>query len=66
MSFILKALKKLEDEKAARDSGAIHIKSAILAPHGYSHSSPRRSARWMLIVSCIFGRGNYNLLCLAS
>lgn len=57
MSFILNALKKLEDEKAARDTGAINIKSAILAPHGYSHKSPRRSARWMLIVLVFLAGG---------
>jgi hypothetical protein len=57
MSFILKALKKLEDEKAARDTGAIHIKSAILAHHSRPHSSPRKSAGWMLIVLVFLAGG---------
>ncbi len=57
MSFILKALKKLEVENAARDKGAVQIERAILVPHGHSHASPRRSTRWMLIVLVFLAGG---------
>ena len=49
MSFILKALKKLEDEKSARKTAPVEIDSAILAPDSSSFSSPRRGGRWTII-----------------
>jgi len=49
MSFILKALKKLEDEKSARKTAPVEIDSAILAPDRSSFSSPRNGGKWMVI-----------------
>ena len=49
MSFILKALKKLENEKSARKTAPVEIDSAILAPDSRSFSSPRRGGRWTII-----------------
>lgn len=56
MSFILKALKKTENEKAARKNETAEINSALLAPDNRSYSLPRRMARWM-IISLIFVAG---------
>jgi general secretion pathway protein B len=44
MSSILEALKKLEDEKAARQSGAGHIAGKVVK----SGRRPKRRANWML------------------
>jgi hypothetical protein len=49
MSFILKALKKLENEKAASRPAPVEIDSAILAPDRSSFSSPRRRVGWTII-----------------
>jgi general secretion pathway protein B len=49
MSFILKALKKLENEKAARQTGKVEINSAILAPDRRSYSSPGNSPKRLFI-----------------
>lgn len=49
MSFILKALKKLENEKSARKTARVEIDSAILAPDSSSFSSPRSGGKWMII-----------------
>ncbi len=49
MSFILKALKKLESEKASRDMGKVEINSAILAPDRRSFSSPSNSPKRLVI-----------------
>ena len=49
MSFILKALKKLENEKSARKTAPVEIDSAILAPDSRSFSSPRSGGKWMII-----------------
>ncbi len=48
MSFILKALRKLEDEKAARKNGPVAIDSAILASDTNSPVLPRRSGKMMI------------------
>ena len=44
MSSILEALKKLEDEKAARQSGAGHIAGKVVK----SGRRPKQRAKWML------------------
>lgn len=49
MSFILKALKKLENEKAVSKTAPVEIGSAILAPDSSSFSSQRRAYKWMII-----------------
>lgn len=49
MSFILKALQKLEADKAARQAGPAEINRAILAPAARPFSSPRRGAKWLVI-----------------
>ncbi len=49
MSFILKALKKLESEKSARKTAPVEIDSAILAPDSSSFSQPRTGGKWMII-----------------
>jgi type IV secretory pathway VirB10-like protein len=56
MSFILKALKKTENEKAARKNETADINSVLLAPDNRSYSSPRRMAMWMTI-SLVFVAG---------
>jgi general secretion pathway protein B len=53
MSFILKALKKLENEKASREPGTVEINSAILAPDRRSLSSPRNSSKRLAIALLI-------------
>lgn len=50
MSFILKALRKLESEKAERKTAPVGIDSAILAPDRNSFSSPRRRGKWIIIL----------------
>jgi hypothetical protein len=49
MSFILKALKKLENEKSARNASPVEINSALLAPDSGSFSSSRRLGQWFII-----------------
>lgn len=49
MSFILKALKKLENEKASRKMERVEINSAILTPDRRSSSIPRYARNWFLI-----------------
>jgi hypothetical protein len=49
MSFILKALKKLENEKNARKTAPVEIDCAILAPDRSSISSPRIGIKWAII-----------------
>ena len=49
MSFILKALKKLENEKAARETGKVEINRAILAPDRRSFPSPHNSPKRLVI-----------------
>jgi len=49
MSFILKALKKLETEKAARSSAQVEINMAIIAPETASLSVPARTGRWAVV-----------------
>jgi hypothetical protein len=49
MSFILKALKKLENEKSARKTAPVEIDSAILAPDSRSFSPPHSGGKWMII-----------------
>ena len=53
MSFILKALKKLENEKASREPGKVEINSAILAPDRRSLSSSRNYPKRLLIALLI-------------
>jgi hypothetical protein len=53
MSFILKALKKLENEKASREMGKVEINSAILAPDRRSLSSSRNSPKRLVIALLI-------------
>jgi len=57
MSYILKALKKLEAENAARETGAVQIKSAILTTHAISHDAPRKSYGWIIILLVFFAGG---------
>jgi len=57
MSFILKALKKLEEEKAARQQEPPEIGNAILAPDKRSFSAPRASVNRMLIIPLVFVAG---------
>jgi len=49
MSFILKALKKVETEKAARGSGPVDVHSALLHGGGTSAQAAPRLARWGVI-----------------
>jgi len=56
MSFILKALKKTENEKAARKNETVEINSVLLATDNRSYPSTRRMARWM-IFSLVFIAG---------
>ncbi len=49
MSFILKALKKLENEKAARKAAPVEISSALLAPDKGHLFSPRKKGRWAVV-----------------
>ena len=49
MSFILKALKKVEQEKAVRDSGPIDVHGALLHGAGASAHAAPRLARWGVI-----------------
>jgi general secretion pathway protein B len=53
MSFILKALKKLENEKASREPGKVEINSAILAPDRRSLSSSRNYPKRLVIALLI-------------
>jgi general secretion pathway protein B len=53
MSFILKALKKLENEKASREPGRVEINSAILAPDRRSLSSSLNSPKRLVIALLI-------------
>ncbi len=46
MSFILKALKKLENEREARKPVPAEINNAILAPDGRSFPGPRKAGWW--------------------
>ena len=57
MSFILKALKKTENEKAARKNETAEINSALLATDNRSYSAPRRMTRWMIISLVFVGGG---------
>lgn len=53
MSFILKALKKLENEKAAHQPGKVEISSALLAPDRRSVLSSRAKIFW-IVLSMLF------------
>jgi general secretion pathway protein B len=53
MSFILKALKKLENEKATREMGKVEINSAILAPDRRTLATPSNSPKRLLIAVLI-------------
>ncbi len=50
MSFILKALQKLEEENAGRPAEPAAIESALLAPAGRSTTAPRRMLKWLVLV----------------
>jgi len=63
MSFILKALKKLENEKTARKAAPVEIDSAILAPDRSAFTSRRKGGRWMIIpLALLVGGGIIFLL----
>jgi len=49
MSFIIKALKKLEEENAGRTNAPVSLDSAILAPDRRSSSPRSRRAVWAVI-----------------
>jgi Type II secretion system protein B len=49
MSFILKALKKVEQEQAARGNGPVDVHSALLHGDGTSAQAAPRLARWGVI-----------------
>jgi hypothetical protein len=53
MSFILKALRKLENERVSREMGKVEINSAILAPDRRSLSSSSNSPRRLIIAVLI-------------
>jgi hypothetical protein len=55
VSFILKALQKLEEENAARQAEPAAIESAILAPVA-SSAGPRRALKW-LVIALVFLAG---------
>lgn len=57
MSFILKALKKLEEEKAARQPGPAEIGNAILTPDRRSYSVPRAPLYRMVLIPLVFVAG---------
>lgn len=50
MSFILKALQKLEEENAGRPAEPAAIESAIIAPATRSTAAPRRMLKWLVLV----------------
>lgn len=56
MSFILKALQKLEAEKNARHAAPVELENALLTPDTRSPVAPRRAARW-LAVPLVFAAG---------
>jgi hypothetical protein len=49
MSFILKALKKVEQQQAARGNGPVDVHSALLHGDGSSAQTAPRLARWGVI-----------------
>lgn len=55
MSFILKALKKLEDEKAARNRGEVDLPGALLRAE--ATPAQGRPVRWWLII-LVFAAGS--------
>jgi general secretion pathway protein B len=57
MSFILKALKKLEEEKAARQSEPAEIGNAILTPDKRSYSEARAPVYRMVLIPLVFVAG---------
>jgi hypothetical protein len=57
MSFILKALKKVEEEKTARQPEPAEIGNAILTPDKRSFSVPRTSVSRMFIIPLVFVAG---------
>jgi len=61
MSFILKALKKLENEKASREMRKVEINSAILAPDRRSFSSSRKSLKLPIIALLLVVVGGTSL-----
>ena len=61
MSFILKALKKLENEKADRNVGKVEINSAILAPDRRSVSTPGNSSKRLVIALLLVAVGGTSL-----
>ena len=50
MSFILKALKKVEKEKASRETGQVALSTAILASDSRGFSSSRKSHGMIIII----------------
>ena len=57
MSFILKALKKVEAEKAARQPEPAEISNAILTPDKRSSAVPRRAVNRMVLIPLVFVAG---------
>ena len=57
MSFILKALKKVEEEKAARSDGPVDLNNALLRSGGTSTPSADRLARWG-VIALVFVAGS--------
>ena len=57
MSFILKALKKVEQEKAARGSGPVDVHSALLQGASTSAHAAPRLANWG-VVALVFIAGS--------
>ena len=49
MSFILKALKKLESEKVAGKAEPVEINMALLAPENATFAKPRMRGKWAVV-----------------
>jgi general secretion pathway protein B len=64
MSFIIKALQKLEEENAARQAEPAAIERAILAPVACSAAGPRRALKWPVIVLVFIAGGAMTYLLL--
>ncbi len=57
MSFILKALQKIEEENAARSAEPPAMENAILSPHTRPEAAKRRTLKWLAILLVFLAGG---------